>query len=49
MPRVVNGRTNIRDDGTGITNTSTLDVKAVSVDKLGLKRDGSKFDIYSVH
>lgn len=40
IPRVVNGRKNIHDDGSGMTRTSTLAVKAVSVDKLGLQRDG---------
>ena len=36
MPRVENSRKNIRDAGTGMTRKSTLDVKAASVDKLGL-------------
>jgi len=36
MPRAVYGRTNIRGDGTNMTCTSTLDVKAVNVHKLGL-------------
>jgi len=36
MPRVVNDQMNIHEDGTGMTRTSALNVKAVSLDKLGL-------------